>query len=620
MKGKPKNIPSPYKFSGTKIFRDTTALPFVDGGPLRDRNITSGKLLPSTYASALGNMFREGGPFAENRGTFDYATSIYASQPGNYYANGGQIQSQSCSPGYYWNGKECVKSFIPTAKTKTQTVAKNKKEQELIDYGKKTLSNKKVTNKPVDNIPYYGDISNAAQPDDLIENITEFADPTGYFSWDDAYRAKAEWDKAGSEYPTTNQALDMFGAVPALGKFGKLKYLKNADVIKNSMKYVTPAFRVIPWQKILNTGDTGQDINQDNINYRTGGMIKRADGSYSQRGLWDNIRANAGSGKAPTKQMLAQEKKINREYRTGGQFPRPYSLPEDSFKQGGTNLHNSVYASSSAQYPAIYRNGGMTSHFYASNVPDNNISNKDLTYPENSYVYNLGGNINNIAMNKYPGASKFLKKGSNISPLTNTMGLPTNQMAMTFREGGGIHINPANKGKFTASAKAAGMGVQEFASHVLANKENYSGTQVKRANFAHNAAGWKHANGGHMMAAGGWPPGLKLKNPTLMAMPYYTNAMTGLMDPSAEIGLQGQLGKKKAWTVEPHIGVGYNPNGKFPLSGGLDVRYKGLRSPNGKGFATVDMGAGYTPEQGAGAGFSGGYNFRLLDIIRSKLD
>jgi hypothetical protein len=41
-----------------------------------------------------------------------------------------------------------------------------------------------------------------------------------------------------------------------------------------------------------------------------GQMIKRADGSYSQRGLWDNIRANKGSGKKPTKQMLEQERKI----------------------------------------------------------------------------------------------------------------------------------------------------------------------------------------------------------------------------------------------------------------------------------------------------------------------
>jgi hypothetical protein len=39
-------------------------------------------------------------------------------------------------------------------------------------------------------------------------------------------------------------------------------------------------------------------------------MIKRKDGSYSDRGLWDNIRANKGSGRKPTKEMLRQERKI----------------------------------------------------------------------------------------------------------------------------------------------------------------------------------------------------------------------------------------------------------------------------------------------------------------------
>jgi hypothetical protein len=43
---------------------------------------------------------------------------------------------------------------------------------------------------------------------------------------------------------------------------------------------------------------------------KSGAMIKRADGSYSKRGLWDSIRENKGSGKKPTKQMLVQEKKI----------------------------------------------------------------------------------------------------------------------------------------------------------------------------------------------------------------------------------------------------------------------------------------------------------------------
>lgn len=66
---------------------------------------------------------------------------------------------------------------------------------------------------------------------------------------------------------------------------------------------------------------------------------------------------------------------------------------------------------------------------------------------------------------------------------------------------GGIYINPANKGKFTESANRAGMGVQEFARKVLANKEDYSATQVKRANFARNAANWKKQFGGMTQGA-----------------------------------------------------------------------------------------------------------------------
>jgi len=53
----------------------------------------------------------------------------------------------------------------------------------------------------------------------------------------------------------------------------------------------------------------------------------------------------------------------------------------------------------------------------------------------------------------------------------------------------GIHINPANRGKFTASAKRAGEGVQEHARKVLANP-NASSTEKKRANFARNAKKW----------------------------------------------------------------------------------------------------------------------------------
>lgn len=80
-------------------------------------------------------------------------------------------------------------------------------------------------------------------------------------------------------------------------------------------------------------------------------------------------------------------------------------------------------------------------------------------------------------------------------------------------DGGKIHIKKKNRGKFTAAAKKAGMGVQEYASHVLANKERYSPTLVKRANFARNATKFKHALGGPLNTHGTeWGNGLTYIN------------------------------------------------------------------------------------------------------------
>lgn len=58
--------------------------------------------------------------------------------------------------------------------------------------------------------------------------------------------------------------------------------------------------------------------------FKKGGMLKRKDGSYSRRGLWDNIRANKGSGKKPTKQMLEQERKIRAKHAAGGTVFKGY--------------------------------------------------------------------------------------------------------------------------------------------------------------------------------------------------------------------------------------------------------------------------------------------------------
>lgn len=82
----------------------------------------------------------------------------------------------------------------------------------------------------------------------------------------------------------------------------------------------------------------------------------------------------------------------------------------------------------------------------------------------------------------------------------------------------GIHIKEENRGKFTASAKAAGESVQEHANNVLKNP-NATTLQKKRAIFAKNAKKWKHEEGGGIhkpfghrsISDNGWIPTKQLK-------------------------------------------------------------------------------------------------------------
>jgi len=80
-------------------------------------------------------------------------------------------------------------------------------------------------------------------------------------------------------------------------------YGNSADSVRSST--LTAAERKAIEQK--NGGKTSKAAKSK---MKAGGMLKRADGSYSKRGLWDNIRANKGSGKKPTAAMLKQERKI----------------------------------------------------------------------------------------------------------------------------------------------------------------------------------------------------------------------------------------------------------------------------------------------------------------------
>lgn len=60
-----------------------------------------------------------------------------------------------------------------------------------------------------------------------------------------------------------------------------------------------------------------------------------------------------------------------------------------------------------------------------------------------------------------------------------------------MKNGSKIHIKKKNRGKFTASAKAAGQSVQEHARSVM-NNPKATTLQKRRAQFAINAKKWNH--------------------------------------------------------------------------------------------------------------------------------
>jgi len=89
----------------------------------------------------------------------------------------------------------------------------------------------------------------------------------------------------------------------------------NIDPNKVTPQQVMESINSYGWQPYLDWWQSGKQVMQE----YGGEMIRRADGSYSRRGLWDNIRANRGSGKKPTKEMLEQERKIKaKEMKNGG--------------------------------------------------------------------------------------------------------------------------------------------------------------------------------------------------------------------------------------------------------------------------------------------------------------
>jgi hypothetical protein len=388
---------------------------FAVGGPLNDKDINR-KLLQSTYASPLGNMFREGGPFGEDKGAFDYAKSIYASQPGNYYRTGGQFPRPYSLPedNFKQGGRNLHNSVYASSNAQYPAVYKLGGNINLVAGGEKHRVYIKESPTGVGEGVKGHVMVNHPTMDKGVWDTIDLTAKAGAKTIAQGIAATKQWHK---EHPN------------AYRQGGSVLSMSNTPQLQGEGKDLT-----VP----------------DNAYYygKGGNLIRRADGGYSPRGLWDNIRANAGSGKKPTKEMLKQEKEINNNY-----------------KQGGT-----MNFKSNAAYKRWLGYGHASGEF--AKTPGNQpVSIKGKSH---KVEHSMGGNM--------------------------------------YAAGGGIHIKPSHEGLFTKKANAAGMGVQAFASKVLnAPEGKYSGSTRKQANFAKNAGSWHHAMGGSLNSS--------FDNPGFKALP-----------------------------------------------------------------------------------------------------
>ena len=121
--------------------------------------------------------------------------------------------------------------------------------------------------------------------DSTLENIVEFIEPTGISSWNDARKAYNSWKKSGKRTPSLEQGLDMFGAVPGLGKFGKLKYLADPDAMKAVYKF-------FPWQQTINVIDSAQDELEKR---KSGGQHGGLDRWFAEK--WVDVKTGKDCGR-----------------------------------------------------------------------------------------------------------------------------------------------------------------------------------------------------------------------------------------------------------------------------------------------------------------------------------
>jgi hypothetical protein len=216
------------------------------------------------------------------------------------------------------------------------------------------------------------------------------------------------------------------------------------------------------------TWEEGGEVNE----MKHGGeMIRRADGSYSQRGLWDNIRANAGSGKKPSKEMLEQEAKIKAAY--GGLM---------RFEEGGAGNTNQPVTQTKQISGTTQAIPGQQASYNATITPGNqntgntvNALNTSATVGNNNYSVTGNANVANDRLADY-GVNANVNKGNfsgGASYNTTTQpGSPDKYTAnAAYNSPSGLNINGSLNGTTATGVNDVNLGASYNKNNVQAQAQ-----------------------------------------------------------------------------------------------------------------------------------------------------
>ncbi len=197
-----------------------------------------------------------------------------------------------------WNVSDILKKFTQEQSARLQQEQmREQMKQAMIAQQSQQLSQFVPGMAPQNVEPAFEDYAQGTMQDDPTIGMNEYGNG--------GYTVRRSNDRKGKTHVVTGpDGTKKYFGDPNMGERDKSKngkeafYARHATNLKNNPYF--RAYARATWEE-------------------GGEMIKRADGSYSQRGLWDNIRANTGSGKEPTSAMLEQERKIQNA-RYGGDF------------------------------------------------------------------------------------------------------------------------------------------------------------------------------------------------------------------------------------------------------------------------------------------------------------